>query len=134
MWQNFLEPLKITQNRLCATAAEPSNWGCFVGGGYLSCVREFRDMDNRLAVFIQIKTGGCISGKTFFSIGQIFCAGQYNLEINFQFRNTVQFWVKKRTELSLRAQSNFYWHAKVIAVVLGNSVAFDISKSRFNTS
>lgn len=36
------------------------------GGGYLSCVREFRDMDNRLVMFVQIKTGGVFREKLFF--------------------------------------------------------------------
>jgi hypothetical protein len=34
------------------------------------------------------KTGGCISGEKIILIGKIFSPGQYNLEINFRFRNT----------------------------------------------
>ena len=54
-------------------------------------------MDNRLCIFRQVKTGGCIMGKQIISQGQNFSPGQYNLEINFQFRNTG----KKKNEILL---------------------------------
>ena len=43
--------------------------GVFVGGGCMPCVREFRDMDNRLCVYgrmKQIETGGVFREKKLF--------------------------------------------------------------------
>ena len=45
--------------------------------------------DYRPYVFAQIKTWGCISGKTFFSIDDLFLSGHNNPRVHFRFRITV---------------------------------------------
>ena len=79
-------------------------------------------MDNRLAVCVQIKhTGGCISCKQIIHEVKNKTPGQYNLEINFQFRFTDQFSIsahelfpgKNKNEMSFPISLKNYPRAKL---------------------
>lgn len=49
--------------------------GLSVGGGCVSVCSVLLDADYRLCVFARIKTGGCIMGKNFFRMSDLFYSG-----------------------------------------------------------
>ena len=67
----------------CVTQAyrivQDQSLGLSVGGGCVFVRSVLRNADYRLCVFARIKTGGCISGKNFFRMSDLFYSGQYYL-------------------------------------------------------
>ena len=65
--------------------------GCCVGALSVSLLDSGRDADYRLCTFprVQNMNGGCISGKKFFFLVDLFCSGHYNPVDYFRFRITI---------------------------------------------
>ena len=83
--------------------------GQSLGGGYVSGVSPKFFLDYRLYIFFPDNKyyfyGGCITGKKFFYFLFFILRGQYNLEINFRFRNTVKNTFYPRPSICFK---NFY--------------------------
>ena len=89
----------------CSAASDVLARGLHKGGACAYCLPFGAQQDYRLYIFFPDTNGGCIMGKNFFYFLFFVLSGQYNLEINSTFRNTVKNTFHPR--LSIRFK-NFY--------------------------